>query len=567
MSSRSRAIDEIEERLQDLGDALREAGYPEIACELEEQALDFTEPTRVRRSVNAIRARLEHWRREGGELPDTAKVSFAANRLEDACRDALSGGVIAAAPATLAAQSRRKLAIVLVTLLCGGLALLIPIALVRAGIDFNDLGEERVIGPFRVPRGEEDRIEVAALREALLPELVTGVEFEPTGGCAKPLRGGATCAAAPPRLWPQGRLPTYEIKLQNQAYGLLFSPADARLVAGRVAEATLLLAATDDTPEGRYEIPVTATYLGYTPQHCELLQRLRGACPSPRIGKGERHVGVPVPVVIVEVMPGDPTRRLGEKRLAQAEAAEARRKAEARAAQLGEAVTEINAILGETEKLLKRKRFEEVSERVRKLGALFEPLDVIALGPGQTALVPAEVSVSRGRFEALRDALHAFEDDIFERTFAVVTADSNRRVAEERLLARIARQFRVAPAYVEAIYTGRADEIQERLEARAQQHLEKLKAEQTALERRCGPLPMQAWDAVDRYMQERYAEPHVEIELGECLTPRLTEHDCWRLHCKFARKVEVAIERPKVVSKHEASFQIVQNRVVGHQLE
>lgn len=567
MSSRSRAIDEIEERLQDLGDALREVGCPEIAVALEEQALDFTEPTKVRRSVNAIRARLEHWRREGGELPDTPKVSFAANRLEDACRDALSGGVIVAAPATLAAQSRRKLAVVLVTLLCGGLSLLIPIALVRAGIDFSDLGKQRVLGPLRLPRGEEDSIAVTALRDALLPENVSGVEFGPRGGCAEALPDGATCAEAPQRLWPNGRLPTYELKLQHQAYGLLFSIEGAHLVAGRVGEGTLLLAATDDTPEGRYEVPVSATYLGYTPQHCELLQRLRGACPSPRTGKGERHAGVGVPVVVVEVVPGDPARRLGEKRLAQAEAEEARRKAEARAEQLAGAVTEIAGVLDETERLLKKKSFQQVSERVRKLGALFEPLDVITFGPGETALLPAEVSEVRGRFESLRDTLHAFEDRIFERTFAVVTAESNRRASEESLLARVARQFRVSPEYVQGIYTSRGDEIQRRLEAQAQAHLEKVRAEQATLEQRCGPLPTQAWGAVNHYMQERYAEPHIEIELGECLTPRLTPRDCWQMHCNFARKVEVAVERPKVVSKHEASFRIVQNQVVGHRME
>src|SRR5438552_8032700 len=109
----SRAIDEIEDRLADLIEALREAGAPEIAAMLERHARDFTVPTRVRRSVNAIRAQLEAWRADASELPDSPKVMLAANRLEDECRGALAAGVVVAAAPTLAAQSRRKPAIAL----------------------------------------------------------------------------------------------------------------------------------------------------------------------------------------------------------------------------------------------------------------------------------------------------------------------------------------------------------------------------------------------------------------------------------------------------------------------
>jgi hypothetical protein len=566
MSSRAtRAIDEIEERLQDLGEALREAGAPQIAEALERLALDFTEQTRVRRSVNAIRAQLEGWRMRGGDLPETPKVLFAANRLEDACRDALSAGVIAAAPATLAAQSRRKLAIVLATLMCGGLALLIPIALVEAGVDFSDLAAERVMRPLRVPRGEEDSVEIAALAEALLPESTRGVEFKPKGECKEPMRHGATCAQAPPRLWPGGRLPTYELKLKHQAYGLLFAVTDATVRGGRFGEARLLLAATDDTPEGRYEIPLSASYLGYTPQSCEVLQRLQGACPKPRAGEGERHANVAVPIVIVDVVPGDPSRRRGEKRLEQAEAEETRRKAHERAQQIAEAVTEIESVLSGTESLIAKKKWEESREKVRKLALLFEPLDGADLRPGEGDVVPASVGEMRARFEVLRDKLEAFEGRVFDQTFTMVTAESNRRVPEESLLQRLARQFRVTPGYVQEIYTGRADEIERRLAAKSQAHIDKIKAQQQAREQRCGPHPTQAWGTVNRYVRETYAEPRVEIELGECMTPRLTEHDCWELRCDYRRKVEVAVERPKVVTKHEATFYLMQNRVVRHE--
>ena len=561
----SRAIDEIEERLQDLGDALREAGSPEIAEQLERHAADFNEPTRVRRSVNTLRAQLERWRQQqsDAELPETAKVLLASNRLEDACRNALAAGVIAAAPASFAAQSRRKLAIALVTLLCGGFALLIPIALVEAGIDFSDLGKGRRLAPVRLPRGEEDHLPISALAEALRPQAVTSVGFEPLGGCKLPLPEGSTCSEAPPRLWAEGRLPTYEIKLRHQAYGLLFSIANARLEAGRLAEGKLLLAATDDTPDGHYEIPITAMYGGYTPQRCELMQRLTRACPAPRVGKGERHAGVPLALVVIHVVPGDPSKRLGEKRLAQAEAEEARRKAEERAQQIAAAVTAIEGVLAETEQLVARRRWEEARPRVQKLGALFEPLEGVAL-PSEAADAPGSVGKVRARYEILHEKLEAFEQQIFDRTFAAVTAESNRSVPEDRLMQRIAGQFRVTPGYVQEIYTGSADEIQRRIEASSQAHLEQLKAQQQARERKCGVLPKGAWATIDHYVRARYAEPRVEIELGECMTPRLTERDCWELRCDYRRKVEVAVERPKVVTKHTATFYMMQDRITRH---
>ena len=94
--------------------------------------------------------------------------------------------------------------------------------------------------------------------------------------------------------------------------------------------------------------------------------------------------------------------------------------------------------------------------------------------------------------------------------------------------------------------------------------MDELKAAQAARERRCGPLPTAAWDAVNRYVREVYAEPHVEIELGECMTPRLTERDCWEMRCDFKRKEEVAVERPRVVTSHEATFYMIDERVVRH---
>ena len=559
----SSAIHEIEERLQDLSEALREGGYDDLAEGLERHALDFTDQARVRRAVNAIATELEGWRTDPNRAPESPKVAVAGNRLEDACRQALTSGVIAAAPPSVGARVRRKLAIALLALFTGALALLIPIVLIRAGIDFSDLRHERKAVPVQLPRGEELSMQVQLLEAAVEPTAVSAVEIAPRGGCAEGFADGSSCNKIDPRLWPPGRLDTFELKLPRQAYGLLFSIDQVQLPAGTaVGEGRLWLAATDDTPEGRYEVQLEGAYLGYTPQRCELLSKLQSDCPQPRTGKGERDPKIPLATLVVEVVRGDPARRLGEKRVAEAEAAERKRAAEERAQQISGVLGEIQLAIKETEKLFARKRWEEARERVRKLTLLFEPLDELTRGAEDA--VPPDVSKARDRLDAMQEQLSAFEAKVFDQTFSAITSEANRKVPEERVLAKIASQNRISPQYVDELYTSRADEIQRRIDARAQAHVDALKAEQTAREQRCGPLPKGAWADIQRYMRVAFAQPHVELALGECMTPRLTERDCWELRCDFERREEIAVERPRVITKHTSSFYVVQGRVTHH---
>jgi hypothetical protein len=51
------------------------------------------------------------------------------------------------------------------------------------------------------------------------------------------------------------------------------------------------------------------------------------------------------------------------------------------------------------------------------------------------------------------------------------------------------------------------------------------------------------------------------------MTPRLTERECWEMRCDYQRKVEVAVERPKVVTKHATTFYLTRGRIVGHRDE
>jgi len=158
----------------------------------------------------------------------------------------------------------------------------------------------------------------------------------------------------------------------------------------------------------------------------------------------------------------------------------------------------------------------------------------------------------------------AFELQVFDATFGEVTAASNKTVAEERILARIGKRFRITPDYVQSIYTDRADEIQRRLEARARAHLDKVKAAQRAREQRCGELPTGAYKAVESYVKQALSATRVEITLGECLTPRLTEKACWEMQCDYRRAEEVAVERPKVVTKGQITVHLVHGRVTSH---
>ena len=143
----------------------------------------------------------------------------------------------------------------------------------------------------------------------------------------------------------------------------------------------------------------------------------------------------------------------------------------------------------------------------------------------------------------------------------MITAEANQRVPEDRLIEHVAGEFRVSPALVHEIYTGHADEIARRLQARAQARSDSLRHEQEARQRRCGPLPARAWDTINRYVQQRYAQASTEIVLGECMSARLSERECWEIRCDYQRKVEVAVELPKQVTRHNANFYLANDRV------
>jgi hypothetical protein len=558
------AIADIEERLQDLIDALRQAGRPDLGRMLERHAHDFTSVAMVRRSVSEIQRQLQRWRAPGSELPDTAKVQLAANRLEDACNEALGAGVIGAARPSIGAQSRRTLSVVLVTLLGASVLLLIAIALVSSGIELDQVGKEIHLEHAEITRGGEIEVRVAARTHALIPSATSAVLFEPLPGCKRPHGPDVSCVAVEGREWNGAKVPAYELKRPNQAYGLFFAIVSTELFAGKKGLAQLVIWTTDETPEGAYEIALQASYRGYTPLRCELLDRLTEACPEPRVGAQERHNGVLVSPLVVRVVPPDPAQVAAAAQAAADQAAETQRMAGERATEIENALVEIQLEVKETEALAKKRKWLEARVRLAKLGELFAPLDAPALAGAAPGALPPEVGKVRARYEVLHEKLQAFEAEVFEATFSDVTAASNKAVAEESIFERVAKRFKVTTDYVQNIYTDRAEEIQRRIEDRARAHLDKVKAEQHARERRCGALPTGAYKAVETYLKATLTAPRVQVVLGECLTPRLTESACWEVQCDYQRKEEVAIERPKVVTKHRVTVHLVHGRVTGH---
>jgi DNA repair exonuclease SbcCD ATPase subunit len=282
------------------------------------------------------------------------------------------------------------------------------------------------------------------------------------------------------------------------------------------------------------------------------------------VGAEERHKGVVVSPLLVRVVPPDPAQAAAAAEAAAEQTAETQRMADERATEIENALAEIQLEVKETEALAKKRKWLEARERLAKLGELFAPLDAPAIAGAAPGALPPEVGKVRARYEVLHEKMQAFEAEVFEATFSDVTAVSNKAVAEERILERIAKRFKITTDYVQTIYTDRAEEIQRRIEDRARAHLDKVKAEQQAREQRCGTLPTGAYKTVETYLKEALTAPRVQIVLGECLTPRLTESACWEVQCDYQRKEEVAIERPKVVTKHQVTVHLVHGRVTGH---
>jgi hypothetical protein len=555
-------IEDIQERVSDLVQALRKAEASETAARIEGYAAGFTDPAQVRRAVASIAQQLEYFRAYPHELPDLPIVQIAAGRLEDVCKEALRSGVISAARLSARAQTKRKATIIVTTLAAGGLMFVVPLALMMLGVDITDVKRDRGTAVVQVMQGEEASVPVNVLVESEDPASTRGVTLYPRDHCETELGSGTTCKAVPEREWQEGPAETYEVKLADQAYGLLIAAADTQ-VTGRVGAGRVLIAATEDTPEGLYTIPLQGAFVGYTPERCNIIERLRGECTPKVVAADALHDGLPVETLRIEVVPGDPSRLASAQRKLELQAAEKQRNAAALAKQIENAVYEIDAVMDDTDALLRKRRYDAVRERIDKLTQLFAPLDELVVTGTNAEALPPEVTDQRRRFEAQSKALATFEDKAFDQAFVVLTAAKNKERSEDELLREVADKLRISAEYMDAIYAGHADELEKRMRAIDDEKSARERAAQAALEARCGQLPTGAWKAVETYLKTLAASARVKTKLGECMTPRLSQERCWTVVCDFKEIAPQGNDQLDKVTPHKWTFVLQNGKVVG----
>ncbi len=540
--------------------ALRRAGANDAAAKLEGYAEGFTDVAEVRRAVAAIQQQLEYWRAYPNELPDLPIIHVAANRLEDACKEALRAGVIVAARPSLRSAGKRNLTVALTALAAGSLIFLLPLVITMFGVDLTDAHLNRETRTIKVAQGGEASIEVNVLVETQEPAVTRGVDIHPAGRCRRELQGGAICRQVEEHEFAAGKLPTVEVMNPDQAYGLLVGVANPRVV-GRVGTGTIVLAAVDETPEGTYRLPLQAAFLGYEPEHCSLIERVRDTCTKRRIGDDAMHDGLPVPTVMVQVVKGDPSRRVTEQKKRELEAEQTKKRAEERTAQIGSAVSAIKGALDDTQKIFRKKNFEPARARVEKLNQLFAPLDSLMVDDAGLESMPVDVAELRVRFDGLRAELKKFEDGVFELAYPILTAPENKERPEDVLMKEVARRAHISEEYAEAIFTAHADEMEKRLAAAEQAHLEQERATKAALEARCGALPASAWKTVHDYLHVTFKTSR--ISLGECLTPRIDAAHCWTVTCEFTETIPTSESEPDRIYKHKWTFVLRNGAIVG----
>jgi len=559
-------IEEIRERLDDFVDALREAGADDIAEQVLKPVPEFTEMAAVRRAVQAIYEQLQHWRENPEELPETPAVQVTCNILEDACRNALRAGVIVAARPTIGAHAKRKFSVAVYAAIAVGIAFAIPVGLIASGVDITEPITKKATRSIELPQVEERATGIVTLLKSGSPELVTGVEFVVKGGCDGEERGGLTCIEAGERLWEPGRLPTFEAKLADQAYGILFAIYQSD-VEGGLGRTQVLFAATNDTPPGTYRLQLEAAYLGYTPVPCGAVQQLLDECPEPMVGEDARHSGVEVAPLDVVVVLGSPESRLKGQALVQREQEAKRKLAEQRAEQIMNVLTDIEAAMKVTDEAVKRRKWQEVRERLSKLAVLFEPLDVLLSDPDSSGTLPPEVVEARERFGDHQDALKEFEDGVFDDTFKALNSSASGKVVDEdRAMAAIAKKKRISVELLEEIYTDRPEEIETRLKAMSKKHLADKRAEEDKLRERCGELQGGGWQLISTYLSARMNNNHVETRLGECLSPRLDD-SCWHISCSYKKRVTVSELHPSQTREFRATFHVKDGSVLSHRAE
>jgi hypothetical protein len=552
-------IEEVRQRARDFTKALRAAGAGDVADGVERHVSGFVDVTTVRRSVEAIRQQLRHFRAYPEELPEQPVVHIAANRLEDACKAVLRGEVIAPARMSLRAQGKRKLRLVTLTLSCAALLLGVPLALAMSGVDFTDLQKERLLAPVDLPKASVKVVHVNVLEESSDPAHTAGVELFVAGRCPARLANGMSCRDSGERSFGSRKLPAYEVMLPDEAYGIQVAFTDMRLL-GAVGVGKVMVTALPETPEGEYVVPLGAAFVGYSPESCSVLMQVMSRCTPAARGPRALHERL-APALRVRVTKEVVRSRedvLAEQRLEQQRA-------------IAERVQNITATLGavrealdDAERHIKKKHFEPARACLDELAKLFEPLDALVVATADDEGLPEDVLHLRARFERSVQQQAHFEERAFETVYAALSKARGAASVDEKVFARVASQLKVTVPFLERVYSEHAEQIEQRIErAHDAEKLAEQKAHE-ALLRRCGPLPKTSFQEVRAFLTARARHVGSRLEMHECLTPRLSPETCWSVVCNFDEIRSVHGSLDDEVHRLSWTFQLRYGRVFHH---
>lgn len=554
------AIEEVRQRARDFSKALRAAGADDVAQTVERHVSGFVDVTTVRRSVEAIRQQLRHYRAYPEELPEQPVVHIAANRLEDACKNVLRSEVIVPARMSLRAQSKRKLRVVATTLLVAGLTMGVPLALAMAGVDFTDLPKRRVLPVLIVPKNSVQRAYVSVLQESSDPEHTRGVELYVAGRCPSSLPDGMSCRDAGERAFGSNKLPAYEVMLRDQAYGIQLAFTETAL-RGPVGVGSVLVAALPETPEGEYVVPLAAAFVGYAPERCNPLLQLTARCTGKELGPRTSHADLPVASLRVQVVP-EVVRSREELREEQQKALE--RAISERVQSITAMVGAVRAALDDAERQMKKLRFESARVRLDELAALFEPLDALVVATVDDESLPEDVLKLRARFERSAKKQARFEDNAFEVVYAALSKAGNQANVDERIFARVAAKLGISVTFLERIYAEHAEQLEQRITRAQDAEKQAEQKARDALLRRCGPLPKTSFQEVKAYLGARARHVGTRVQLRECLTPRLSNESCWSVVCDFDELRSAPNRVEDEVTRRTWTFDLRYGRVISH---
>ena len=553
-------IEEVRQRARDFIKALRAAGADDVAAAVERHVSGFVDVTTVRRSVEAIRQQLRHFRAYPEELPEQPVVHIAANRLEDACKNVLRSEVIAPARMSLRAQSKRKLHLVASTLFIAALTLGVPLALAMSGVDFTDVPKRRVLPALELPKNSVKRAYVTVLEESSDPAHTEGVELYVAGRCPARLPSGLSCRDSGERAFGSIKLPAYEVMLPDEAYGIQLAFTDTAL-RGAVGVGNVVVSAMPETPEGEYVVPLAAAFVGYTPARCNAILQLMSRCTAKELGPRALHADLAVASLKIRVTKEVVRSReelLNEERLTQ------QRAISERVQNITATLGAVRAALDDAELQMKKKRFEASRTRLDELAGLFEPLDALVVATADDESLPDDVLQLRARFERNAKKQARFEDSAFDIVYTALSRAGAKANVDERVFARVAKKLGIGVPFLERIYAEHAEQLEQRMTRALDAEKQAEQKTHDALLRRCGPLPKTSFQEVKAFLTARARHTGTRVDLRECLTPRLTTDACWSVVCDF---VEIRSRPNRVddeVHSRRWTFELRYGRVFHH---